>query len=209
MIGEADLRAWSPRISPDGQTIAVLAGNFDAERGLFLMDRDGSDRPQLGTDQDGRWVAGWDPVLDWAPDGSALLMRFPVEGGLGHELWIIHADGSASHRLTEGRVSGGDFWIHEAAWSPSGDRVAYLLTTNATRVNIADVVTGLDHELEEPLVNHAAGLAWAPDGSRVLAELAPQTNADPPRLAVIDPDGVEPMEVIESAGRMSWQRVAE
>ena len=72
-VGDPELDAWSPAFSPDGWTLAFMGGNHDAERGLFLMDRDGSDVQQLSHETGGNYSWQYN-VPRWSPDGQYVLI---------------------------------------------------------------------------------------------------------------------------------------
>lgn len=66
----------------------------------------------------------------WSPDGKRL--AFTKDGGCGSQVWIVNADGSGLHRLTDGHA---DAW---PSWSPDGrtiDSTAKTRLPGRSRVN--------------------------------------------------------------------------
>ncbi len=107
----------SPRVSPDGRTIAYVVRTRDlatAKRTarIWLVDADGTNRRPLtsGEKQD------TDPR--WSPDGRSLAFVSTRSGS--PQLWLIPRDGGEAVKLTD--VSTG---VSEPQWSPAGGLVAF------------------------------------------------------------------------------------
>jgi TolB protein len=139
---EFDL-AWSP----DGQWFAFtrLGPNVD----VFTMRADGSHVTRLT-----RGVAEeYDPT--WSPDGRWL--AFVTNG----ELWVMRADGTRRHRLTDNILASGP------DWSPSGKRILFgsddlfTIRPDGTHLHRLDITSKRD---EHP--------SWSPDGRRIVYEAA-------------------------------------
>jgi len=90
--------AESPRWSPDGRWIA-FNDKFVSYPQVFLVHPDGSGLTQLTSQTQADF--SWNPV--WSPDGTQLVIaRVDFEQGGGQEdLWIINADGTGLHQLTD------------------------------------------------------------------------------------------------------------
>lgn len=94
-----------------------------------------------------------------------------------------------------------------AAWSPDGEHVAFVRTTDTTRVAIVRP-DGSDARIIEGVEIGQGDPQWSPDGTRVLAESRLTTNDSEPGMVVIDPTGETPPMGIPGSGAPSWQRVA-
>jgi len=119
-----------PAWSPDGSRIAFMAQEPDAsgsnpDYNIFVMNADGTDLTRL-TDAPGE--DGW-PA--WSPDGSQVVFSSGRDdcsisqsadclstGDIGPwaDAWIMNADGSEQHRLTDG-------FAQFFAWSPDGEAI--------------------------------------------------------------------------------------
>jgi dipeptidyl aminopeptidase/acylaminoacyl peptidase len=154
----------SPRISPDGHRVAfsVVTLSTGADRA----------RSRAGvadvTTARTRWIDEVpDPAgLAWSPDGSALAVC------AASGVWITGPDGGGVRQVAAGPAI-------EAAWSPGGDRLAFVAAaepadsreTGATagQIWLLNPAGGRPHPLTQP--GPARRPRWSPDG-RALAFLA-------------------------------------
>ena len=98
-----------PAWSPDGATIV-----FAREGALFSVPAGGGKARRVGR---GLGNAA-DPA--WSPDGK-IVYDYRRPGFSSRELWVLNADGSGIHRLTNlNHVSA------LPAWSPDGKRIAFI-----------------------------------------------------------------------------------
>ena len=180
---------FMPAFSPDGSQIAYAGlGSAPGARGIFIADADGTHPRQLTSRPKGE---GEDLQPRFSPDGSRLvfwrLTDHPVGTTSGNELWIVNADGTDLHQLTDA-LAGSMF----AQWSPDGSRLLFsgsqtagsetamadpgLWTINADGTGLAPIIYGTGDRYED--------FDWSPDGSRIVY-FDPSTGS----LRVMNADG--------------------
>jgi len=141
--------------SPDGRTIYF---------GRYLVRTDGSGARRLP----------YIPLTAvWSPDGRQIAfvrgLPVPTQSGPGpvgrnHEIYVMNADGSGSHRLTHNRAYDG-----EPAWSPDGRKIVFQ-STKTIGGNREIYVMNSDGSGKRNLTRHPAmdgRPSWSPDGRRI------------------------------------------
>ena len=107
----------SPRISPDGSTIAFAKRTVDWEDNRFESEiwlvRPGDTPFQLTRTKDG---SSNNPA--WSPDSTRI--AFAADRGDKNQVFIINASGGEAWQLTDAREN-----ITGFRWSPDGTRIAY------------------------------------------------------------------------------------
>ncbi len=162
----------SHAISPDGKSLAYFSG------GKFMLSEIGPGTARILWDPaaTGPVVAQNDPA--WAPDGKRLVLSWSDDVRT-HSV-IVHTGGGPARPLTE--------YAHQAAWSPDGQRIAFVPNMGADHTVgflsgdgavLAPVRLQADFEL-------IADLAWSPQSDRVL--VATRRNHGSTLLR-IDPGG--------------------
>ena len=158
--------AWwleSPAWSPDGSRIAYAVYEELGPEGMayeiWTVNPDGTDPRQLVDLGACGTPAGCTGGLAWSPDGSMLafhsqrgwLIHYPTDRLPNQEIFVVHADGSGLHRISEDGA--------QPSWSPDGSRIACVR-------NNGDVVTmAADGTSVIPVEGVAARrLAWNPVG---------------------------------------------
>ena len=139
-----------PAFSPDGSKI-VFTSNRTSTSQVYVMNADGSGQTQLTFDAQPK-----DQVPDWSPDGSEIAYLADTHGisdvvnPSWGDIWVMNADGSGQHPITNGAS-----W-YGTAWSPDGSRIVTEDAPSRTvyTVNAAD---GSDAR-----VVHALGLQFVP-----------------------------------------------
>jgi Tol biopolymer transport system component len=156
--------SYGPAWSPDGRTVGITRSDESpctptsgwgcAVSVLVLVDAEtGAERLVLRSRDHG---AGW---LSWAPDGSRLAFASELNGDrAARAIETIRPDGSARRVLV--RLPAGAPGIHDVAWSPRGDRIAY---DRGGRLYVVRPQGGASTRLVR---GHAP--VWSPKGRRLL-----------------------------------------
>lgn len=183
-------------LSPDGRLLIYTVGQYDREAGrvletVHLRDLETGTRQVLFTPDD---RAGG---FAFAPDGTTV--AFTRNSEQGTEVWLMQADGTNRRRVA------GPGRFGALVWAPAGDRLAHIvddrdpayegvpgLVTVADdigwrhlavgeregvlrQLHILDLTTGEDQALPMPQLD-ARGLAWSPDGSRLVVSAKHQRD---------------------------------
>ena len=151
--------------------------------------------------------------LTWSPDGtrSSYMRSVRIDESLD---WRIHVadisptgDVTQIRRLALAPDSSADML---GAWSPEGDRLAFILERAGTRqLAIAPVDGSTPARAIGPVVRDDEGIggAWSPDGTKMLATYLPRQ--DPQTFWSIDVEsGAQTQLEGPVADLPSWQRVA-
>jgi Tol biopolymer transport system component len=148
-----------PAFSPDGSKI-VFTSNRTGTSQVYVMNADGSGQTQLTFDPQPK-----DQVPDWSPDGSKIAYLADTHGisdvinPSWGDIWVMNADGSGQHPITNGAS-----W-YGTAWSPDGTRIATLDMPTRT-VYALNAAYGSDAQAVHP-----GGLqfvpGWQPRGTGV------------------------------------------
>ena len=141
-------------LSPDGSRVAFVSDR-DGRQDLYVMIADGSDQTRI---TDGFYLAV-DAQPAWSPDGTRLVFASTRPFNDAWRLWIVNADGSNLHQLTDG------FGV-EPAWSPDGTTIAY---DGGGQIWTVGADGGNPHALAIPLqgVGPMTAPAWSPDGTQL------------------------------------------
>lgn len=119
-----------------------------------------------------------DPQI--SPDGRTVVYRrtgFDImnDRSTGN-LWMVSTDGTNHRKLTSREVS-----ESSASWSPSGDRLAFVSSTDeGSEIYLYWVGSGAIARLTQ-LENSPSSLTWSPDGRLIAFNM--KVNADAPVIA--------------------------
>ncbi|HWC66315.1 MAG TPA: WD40 repeat domain-containing serine/threonine protein kinase, partial [Thermoanaerobaculia bacterium] len=181
---------WSARFAPDGRTVVYAAAWEGDPIRLFSTRTDGRDSTRLDLgDADVESVSTRGeiamllgrplfPVNHWA----GTLARAPIVGGAarettenvvaadwapdGNDLAIVRKVGEEQRLEYRGRIlfeTPG--WIESMRFSPSGDRIAFLLRGLDVSVETVDLAG--KHDVLSRGWKRARALAWSPDGREI------------------------------------------
>ena len=149
--------AWSP----DGRMLAFVLPRQFLGTDVYALQGDGSGL---------RLVAKNAYGPSWSPDGKRLLIARDAKN-FRVDLDTVRPDGSGVRRLS--RQAGGVF---APAWSPAGDRIAFLGGDDALYL----LATNGRHR-RRLAGRFGTHLSWSPDGSTLAFEIrgvSPNVNAD-------------------------------
>ena len=177
-------RALQPVWSPDGRRLLFrrFLGPAEADMGvgdLVIARVDGSHERTLVP---GPSYDATSSQAAWSPDGKWIAFERTPWSGLQHRLFLIRADGSRLHRLTEGTYP---------AWSPNGRLIAFTRRTKSG-VWVISTAGGTPRRVSPS----GSCPTWSPGGKR-LALLTTvyrsRPEPEPPEirtsLSIMDADG--------------------
>lgn len=153
-VGAADLA-----VSPTGSHY-VVAGIVGTTRGLYIVERDGSNPQLVLADSVASQPA-------WSPDGEKIAFRrWPI--GAGADVWIMNADGTDLVNLTADQGTTGQHTpafsplatdgTYRIAYSHSPGPTAHIWTMNPDGSDKQQVTSGEEFD-DRP--------AWSPDGALI------------------------------------------
>jgi Tol biopolymer transport system component len=151
---------FDPAWSPDGSRIAFVR-NDGGNRDIWLMNPDGSGQTQL------TFSPASDRYPAWSPDGSQLAFRSNRAPSRSFDIWRMGADGANPTRLTSDPALWDNSLETTPAWSPDGQRVAFVSDRNGNlEIYTVDVATGSAHRFtQNPATDQFP--AWSPDGTKI------------------------------------------
>jgi Tol biopolymer transport system component len=147
-----------PAFSPDGSKI-VFNSNRTGTSQVYVMNADGSGQTQLTFDPQPK-----DQVPDWSPDGSKIAYLADTHGisdvtPSWGDIWVMNADGSGQHPITNGAS-----W-YGTAWSPDGTRIVTLDLPSRT-VYTVNATDGSDPQAVHPVTGGLQFVpGWQPRGT--------------------------------------------
>ncbi|MGC1645082.1 MAG: protein kinase [Candidatus Sulfotelmatobacter sp.] len=162
---EVDDAVWEVAWFPDGQKLVVTAESPDRGSTVWLVSIFGGTPRKL-------WVRSYSAAV--SPQGTALARV----SGEGHEIWVSGSNGEDSRKLLEDK----DKTFVGVAWSPTGQRLAYLKgTTESGTIETVPTAGGVPRavisETRLALVYPIfSTMVWLRDGRLVFIRQDPEND---------------------------------
>lgn len=206
--GQGQIRATAQAPGVAGETVAALIVLDEDGRetsSVVMLDGAGAEirriddlQAVLGDDAAGAARAA---SLTWSPQGNQLLVTFGGGGVVG-----VPVDGEPILVLAPSAATG----LLAAAWSPAGDAIAFLASTDpalqsdARRLVVAPITDGVLDPAAFTVASRdgdvVGAFAWLPDGSGLIYAERGEVGASGGDLFTVSAAGEDPR-LVASAGR--------
>jgi TolB protein len=180
-----DKEAWSPALSPDGESIAYVAYDASRNQQIFTIKIDGSDKKQLTNDLNRKWG------IEYLTDE----ISFMSKNNAGIEtIFIVSLDGSQRRKLMNETIRMGmepikrdRFW-GAGSWNPVTKVI--LFTSKDSKANEKIFQVNIDGTGLRLVINDSSrqwNPQWSPDGSSFVYVSQDSKNLD--QLFIANADG--------------------
>jgi Tol biopolymer transport system component len=184
------VRDGNPAFTPDGEQIVFVRNHGQADRGLWIMNIDGSGLRRLTRNPFVRAVDGGDLAPNVSPDGKRVSFVRIKRSEKLQALFVVRIDGTGLKQVTPYALE----VARKQDWSPDGKLI--VMTTNgdwsrpqesANLVTIRPDGSGMTDltQFEGRKQNAFAG-SFSPDGKQIVFRLE---QGERYALAVVDRDG--------------------
>jgi TolB protein len=162
-IGDPTLEGQDPTWSPDGGQIAFRGGRFDEDRGIYVMNADGSHLRRLTKADPGSVYSYFQPT--WSPDSRAIAYAKWVRDSLW-QLWVVRVDDRVEKAISD--ASSDNEW---PVWSPDGSQIAYIryaVDGSEGHFVVTDAQGADERRLTQPVFGAPV---WSPDGLKLFGRV--------------------------------------
>ena len=166
-----------PSISSDGEWVAYVSGS--TLRGKIYVSRVGGGRPIALTDD----TVNVEQSPRFSPDGKQVL--FLSRGGA----YVAPAQGGRAEPIVAGP------FVSEAAWSPTGDRIAFVRRDSLYVRGVDDAAPRVVRRLFAPLNE----CAWSPDAELLACTVGYQYTIPNPLFGNLSPSGIVTISLADGA----------
>lgn len=182
-------RVWAAvSVSRDGESLAWDT-SFSGQSGILVGDENGENAVNVPVLPG----ANFEPSL--APNGERVAFLHSARDDGLYNLWVGSTSRSDHEQLTTSRN------ISAVAWSPKGDRLAYVRGWSPDTLEGDIVVTDEDGDGER-VVARGESPSWAPDGERLVFARAGH-------LWTVDVEGSQPQGFLRNGHEPAWSRDGE
>jgi len=197
-VGDPSLEGHDATWSPDGTLLAFVGGHFDNDRGIFVMDADGTNVRPIRPPGPDQWALGFQPPV-WSPVGRRL--SFSARPLNASQVFVVDIDSGQPLNLSNSEAI--EDW--GPAWSPDGSRLAWHRGPASDEGRF--IVAASDGSGATALLPAVVGPpTWAPDGKSLIGYGLDADTGGRNRLFVIDLAGDRVVEIpADSSGDASWQ----
>ncbi len=157
-LSDMEASNYYPAFSPEGDAL-LFASNRNGAFDLYLL--------LFGQKQLFQITKNVGNVIspDYSPDGRRIIFANQVGDGQT-AIWMVNADGLNPHLVYTGANA-----IVAAAWSPSGEKIAYAMSVGIPQEYEIFIMNteGKNHvRISERLTGIGGSIDWSPDGKNLL-----------------------------------------
>jgi Tol biopolymer transport system component len=160
----------------------AFSSNADGDWEIYVMSPNGSGLTQLTHN------GGYDQSPSWYQQSQ---IAFTTNRNSQSDIYTMKADGTGQTRRTTSLLSL-MLWEQSPAWSPAGDRIAFLVATDIWIMNVDG--TGMTNLTHDAAWDKNPG--WSPDGSRIVF-ISNRNGND--QVFTMKPDGTDLQQVTQQA----------